>query len=179
MAKPKKKIEKPIVGIVMGSDSDYPVMEESVKILDHFGIAHEVLVASAHRSPDLTKKYILQAEKRGIKVLIAGAGGAAHLAGVMAAECILPVIGVPVASSSLQGFDSLLSTVQMPAGIPVATMAVGKAGAKNAGVLAAQIIALNDKKLTEKLHHFKKYLAKEVEIKSKKLQAHHGRNHKS
>lgn len=176
---PKKKIEKPVVGIVMGSDSDYPVMEESVKILDHFGIAHEVLVASAHRSPDLTKKYILQAEKRGIKVLIAGAGGAAHLAGVMAAECILPVIGVPVASSSLQGFDSLLSTVQMPAGIPVATMAVGKAGAKNAGVLAAQIIALNDKKLTEKLHHFKKYLAKEVEIKSKKLQAHHGRNHKS
>ena len=179
MAKPKKKAEKPVVGIVMGSDSDYPVMEESVKILDHFSIAHEVLVASAHRSPDLTRKYICDAEKRGIKVLIAGAGGAAHLAGVMAAECILPVIGVPVASSSLQGFDSLLSTVQMPSGIPVATMAVGKAGAKNAGVLAAQIIALNDKKLTEKLHHFKKYLAKEVEIKSKKLQAHHGRNHKT
>lgn len=179
MAKPKKKTEKPVVGIVMGSDSDYPVMEESVKILDHFSIAHEVLVASAHRSPDLTKKYIRDAEKRGIKVLIAGAGGAAHLAGVMAAECILPVIGVPVASSSLQGFDSLLSTVQMPSGIPVATMAIGKAGAKNAGVLAAQIIALNDKKLTDKLHHFKKYLAKEVEIKSKKLQARHGRNHKT
>lgn len=179
MVKPKKKTEKPVVGIVMGSDSDYPVMEESVKILDHFSIAHEVLVASAHRSPDLTKKYIRDAEKRGIKVLIAGAGGAAHLAGVMAAECILPVIGVPVASSSLQGFDSLLSTVQMPSGIPVATMAIGKAGAKNAGVLAAQIIALNDKKLTDKLHHFKKYLAKEVEIKSKKLQARHGRNHKT
>jgi len=179
LVKPKKKAEKPVVGIVMGSDSDYPVMEESVKILDHFSIAHEVLVASAHRSPDLTKKYIRDAEKRGIKVLIAGAGGAAHLAGVMAAECILPVIGVPVASSSLQGFDSLLSTVQMPSGIPVATMAIGKAGAKNAGVLAAQIIALNDKKLTDKLHHFKKYLAKEVEIKSKKLQARHGRNHKT
>ena len=177
MVKTKKKAENPIVGIVMGSDSDYTIMEESVKILDHFSIAHEVLVASAHRSPDLAKKYIRDAEKRGIKVLIAGAGGAAHLAGVMAAECILPVIGVPVASSSLQGFDSLLSTVQMPSGIPVATMAVGKAGAKNAGVLAAQIIALNDKKLAEKLHHFKKYLAKEVEIKSKKLQAHHGRNH--
>ena len=179
MVKPKKKAEKPVVGIVIGSDSDYPVMEESVKILDHFSIAHEVLVASAHRSPDLTKKYIRDAEKRGIKVLIAGAGGAAHLAGVMAAECILPVIGVPVASSSLQGFDSLLSTVQMPSGIPVATMAIGKAGAKNAGVLAAQIIALNDKKLTDKLHHFKKYLAKEVEIKSKKLQARHDRNHKT
>jgi phosphoribosylaminoimidazole carboxylase PurE protein len=179
LAKASKAKIKPLVGIIMGSDSDYPIMEESVKILDHFGIEHEVLVASAHRSPERTKKYITKAEKRGIKVIIAGAGGAAHLAGVLAAECILPVIGVPVASSSLQGFDSLLSTVQMPSGIPVATMAVGKAGAKNAGVLAAQIIALNDKKLTEKLHHFKKYLAKEVEIKSKKLQAHHGRKHKT
>lgn len=177
MPKAAKKKSNPLVGIVMGSDSDYPIMEESGKMLDHFGIEHEVLVASAHRSPDRTKKYIHDAEKRGIKVFIAGAGGAAHLAGVMAAESALPVIGVPIASSSLQGFDSLLSTVQMPGGIPVATMAVGKAGAKNAGILAAQILAVNDSKLTEKLHHFKKYMAKEVEIKSRKLQAHHGKNH--
>ncbi len=177
MAKTKKKAKTPLVGIVMGSDSDYPIMEESGKMLDHFGIEHEVLVASAHRSPDRTKKYIHDAEKRGIKIFIAGAGGAAHLAGVLAAESALPVIGVPIASSSLQGFDSLLSTVQMPGGTPVATMAVGKAGAKNAGILAAQILAVNDSKLTDKIIHFKKYMAKEVEIKSRKLQAHHGKNH--
>lgn len=161
----------------MGSDSDYPIMEEAGKMLDHFGIEHEVLVASAHRSPDFTRKYIHDAEKRGIKIFIAGAGGAAHLAGMVAAESILPVIGVPITSSSLQGFDSLLSTVQMPGGIPVATMAVGQAGAKNAGILAAQILAVKDSKLVEKLQHFKQYMAKEVEIKSRKLQAHHGKNH--
>jgi len=176
LPKAAKKKSKPLVGIIMGSDSDYPIMEESGKMLDHFGIEHEVLVASAHRSPDRTKKYIHDAEKRGIKVFIAGAGGAAHLAGVLAAESARPIIGVPIASSSLQGFDSLLSTVQMPGGTPVATMAVGKAGAKNAGILAAQILAVHDSELTGKLHHFKKYMAKEVEIKSRKLQAHHGKN---
>lgn len=160
---------KPLVGIVMGSDSDLPVMEEACKILKQFGVAYELLVSSAHRSPERTRRYVSETKKRGIKVLIAGAGGAAHLAGVMAAECILPVIGVPVASTSLQGLDSLLSTAQMPGGTPVATMAVGRAGAKNAGILAVQILALNNADLSAKLVRYKKAQAREVELKSKKL----------
>jgi len=174
LATSKKKTVKPLVGIVMGSDSDYAIMSEASKILDQFGVENEVLVTSAHRTPARTKKYVDQARKRGIKVLIAGAGAAAHLAGVVAAETILPVIGVPIGSSPLQGFDSLLSTAQMPGGVSVATMAIGRAGAKNAGLLAVQMLALSDARLTKKLDQYKKDMAKQVEAKSRKLQAEHG-----
>ena len=174
MATSKKKTTKPLVGIVMGSDSDYAIMSEASKILDQFGVANEVLVTSAHRTPARTRKYVDQARKRGIKVLIAGAGAAAHLAGVVAAETILPVIGVPIGSSPLQGFDSLLSTAQMPGGVSVATMAIGRAGAKNAGLLAVQMLALSDARLTKKLDQYKKDMAKQVEAKSRKLEAEHG-----
>ncbi len=158
----------------MGSDSDYAIMSEASKILDQFGVANEVLVTSAHRTPARTRKYVDQARKRGIKVLIAGAGAAAHLAGVVAAETILPVIGVPIGSSPLQGFDSLLSTAQMPGGVSVATMAIGRAGAKNGGLLAVQMLALSDTRLTKKLDQYKKDMAKQVEAKSRKLEAEHG-----
>jgi len=139
-------LSKPLVGIVMGSDSDFTTMEEASKILEKFKIVHEVLVTSAHRSPERTRKYVSGAKRRGIKVMIAGAGGAAHLAGVVAAETQLPVIGVPI-DSVLNGLDSLLSTAQMPGGVPVATVSIGKAGAKNAGLLAVQILALSDNNL--------------------------------
>ena len=167
---------KPLVGILMGSDSDFPVMEETSKVLDKFGIGHEVIVSSAHRSPERTRKYVLGASKRGIKILIAGAGGAAHLAGVIAAETTLPVIGVPIGSSALNGLDALLSTTQMPGGVSVAGMAIGKAGAKNAGVLAIQILALSDKNLHQKLLKFKKDQAREVERKSQKLKSNYATN---
>ena len=160
----------------MGSDSDHPIMEEAAKVLKIFGVPHEVLVASAHRSPARTQKYVREAGKRGIQVLIAGAGGAAHLAGVLAAESIAPVIGVPIDSSSLKGLDSLLSTAQMPGGIPVATMAIGKTGAKNAGLLAVQILAVGNPTLSKKLHRFKKDQAREVEKKSRRVEKHHGKN---
>ena len=160
----------------MGSDSDYPIMQEASEVLKDFGIPHEVLVASAHRSPERTQKYVREAKKKGIKVIIAGAGSAAHLAGVVAAETVLPVIGVPIDSSPLQGLDSLLSTRQMPGGIPVATMAIGKAGAKNAGIFAAQILAVGNTKLSAKLQKYKKGLAKQVEAKNRKLQSRHGKN---
>ncbi|MFQ5716769.1 MAG: 5-(carboxyamino)imidazole ribonucleotide mutase [Nitrospinales bacterium] len=160
----------------MGSDSDYPTMEESCKVLEQFDTAYEILVTSAHRSPGRTQTYIREAKKRGIKVLIAGAGGAAHLAGVLAAETVLPVVGVPIPSTPLKGLDSLLSINQMPAGVPVATMAIGKAGARNAGLLAVQILALSDAKLTVKLQRFKKKAAREVEIKDQKLQSSHAQN---
>jgi phosphoribosylaminoimidazole carboxylase PurE protein len=160
----------------MGSDSDLSVMEEASKILDKFGIGHEVVVASAHRSPERTRKYVTSASKRGIKILVAGAGAAAHLAGVVAAETTLPVIGVPIGSSALNGLDALLSTTQMPGGVSVAGMAIGKAGAKNAGVLAVQILALNDKKLHQKLLKFKKDQAKEVERKSRALKSNYATN---
>ncbi len=174
MATSKKKTANPRVGIMMGSDSDYAIMSEASKILDQFGVANEVLVTSAHRTPARTKKYVDQARKRGIQVLIAGAGAAAHLAGVVAAETTLPVIGVPIGSSPLQGFDSLLSTAQMPGGVSVATMAIGRAGAKNAGILAVQILALGDAKLTQKLEQYKKDMVKQVEAKNRKLQSAHG-----
>jgi len=160
----------------MGSDSDLPVMEEASKILDKFGISHEIIVSSAHRSPERTRKYVTGASKRGIKILIAGAGAAAHLAGVVAAETTLPVIGVPIGSSALNGLDALLSTTQMPGGVSVAGMAIGKAGAKNAGVLAVQILALNDKTLHQKLLKFKKDQAKEVEKKSRALKSNYATN---
>ena len=168
---------KPLVGILMGSDSDLSVMEEASKVLEKFGIGHEVVVSSAHRSPERTRKYVVGASKRGIKILIAGAGAAAHLAGVVAAETTLPVIGVPIGSSALNGLDALLSTAQMPGGVSVAGMAIGKAGAKNAGVLAVQILALNDKNLHKKLLKFKKDQAKAVEQKSRKLKSNYATNY--
>lgn len=160
---------KPLVSIVMGSDSDLEIMREAAKALDGFGIAHEMDITSAHRSPARTSEYARDAAGRGVKVIIAGAGGAAHLAGVIAAETTLPVIGVPIPSSSLQGLDSLLAIVQMPAGIPVATVAIGKAGATNAGILAAQMLALGDPEVAKKLQAHKEKLAKGVEEKSRKL----------
>jgi len=155
----------------MGSDSDLEIMTEAGKALDEFGIAYEMDVTSAHRSPDRTGDYARKAAARGIRVIIAGAGGAAHLAGVIAAHTTLPVIGVPIPSTSLQGMDSLLATVQMPAGIPVATVAIGKPGAANAGILAAQILGLSDASIMQKLDSHKEKLARGVEEKSKKLQA--------
>jgi 5-(carboxyamino)imidazole ribonucleotide mutase len=159
----------PLVSIVMGSDSDLEIMREAGKALEGFGIAFEIDVTSAHRSPDRTAEYARNAASRGIRVIIAGAGGAAHLAGVIAAHTTLPVIGVPIPAASLNGLDSLLSTVQMPAGIPVATVAIGKSGATNAGILAAQIIGVADSAVAQKLHSHKEKLAKGVEEKSKKL----------
>lgn len=162
---------KAAVSIVMGSDSDLEIMREAGKALEGFGIPYEIDVTSAHRSPDRTAEYARQAAARGIRVIIAGAGGAAHLAGVIAAHTTLPVIGVPIPSTSLQGMDSLLATVQMPAGIPVATVAIGKPGATNAGILAAQIIGVADASIAEKLLGHKKKLAQGVEEKSNKLKA--------
>src|SRR5256886_3461993 len=144
-------MSKPVVSIVMGSDSDMEIMREAGKVLDDFGIGYEIDVTSAHPSPDRTAEFARQAAERGIRVIIAGAGGAAHLAGVIAAHTTLPVIGVPIPSTSLQGMDSLLATVQMPAGIPVATVAIGKPGATNAGILAAQMIALADDSIAKRL----------------------------
>jgi len=164
-------MNKPLVSIVMGSDSDLEIMKEAGKSLDDFGIGYEIDVTSAHRSPDRTAEYARNAASRGIQVIIAGAGGAAHLAGVIAAHTTLPVIGVPIAATSLNGMDSLLATVQMPAGIPVATVAIGKPGATNAGILAAQIIALSDAGIAKKMAGHKEKLAKGVEEKSKKLKA--------
>ena len=162
-------MSKPLVGILMGSDSDLPVMEEAVKVLKDFDIPYEITISSAHRSPKRTSDYAKSATDRGIKVIIAGAGSAAHLAGFIAAETILPVIGVPIDSSSLKGMDALLSTVQMPGGVPVASMAIGKAGAKNAGIFAAQILAVSDKDIQTKLRAYKKKQAKDVEEKAKKI----------
>ncbi|MBI5493043.1 MAG: 5-(carboxyamino)imidazole ribonucleotide mutase [Deltaproteobacteria bacterium] len=160
---------KPIVGILMGSDSDLPVMEEAAKVLKDFGIPYEITISSAHRTPKRTSEYARNAEKRGIKIIIAGAGSAAHLAGFIAAETTLPVIGVPIDSSSLNGLDALLSTVQMPGGVPVASMAIGKAGAKNAGIFAAEILSVSDARLRKKLKVFRARLAKQVEEKARKL----------
>src|SRR5450755_885251 len=162
---------KPRVSIVMGSDSDLDIMRESAKALEEFGIEYEIDVTSAHRSPDRTAEFARKAASRGVRVIIAGAGGAAHLAGVIAAHTTLPVIGVPIPSTSLQGLDSLLAIVQMPAGIPVATVAIGKPGATNAGILAAQILGLADATIAKKLAALKDKLARGVEEKSKKLQA--------
>jgi phosphoribosylaminoimidazole carboxylase PurE protein len=164
-------MSKPLVSIVMGSDSDLEIMREAAKALDEFGIAYEIDVTSAHRSPDRTADFARKAAERGIRVIIAGAGGAAHLAGVVAAHTTLPVIGVPIPSTSLNGMDSLLSTVQMPAGIPVATVAIGKPGATNAGILAAQMIALADAAIAKKLEAHKEKLARGVEEKSNKLRS--------
>jgi phosphoribosylaminoimidazole carboxylase PurE protein len=155
----------------MGSDSDLEVMRETEKRLDYFGIAYETRIMSAHRTPDKAAKYAATAQQRGLEVIIAGAGTAAHLAGAIAANTTLPVIGIPIDSSSLKGLDALLATVQMPAGIPVATMAIGKAGAANAGIFAAQIVARKDSKVADKLGEFKKEMAAGVEDRDRKLQS--------
>ncbi|MDH4227184.1 MAG: 5-(carboxyamino)imidazole ribonucleotide mutase [Deltaproteobacteria bacterium] len=162
---------KPLVLILMGSDSDIPVMEEASKALKEFGIPHEMTISSAHRTPERTLDIAKNAEDEGVKVIIAGAGAAAHLAGFLAAKTTLPVIGVPIDSSPLNGLDSLLSTVQMPGGVPVATVAIGKAGAKNAGILAAQILATSDKALSEKLKAHRKAQADAVVAKAEKLKS--------
>jgi len=155
------------VGIIMGSKSDLPVMCETEKMLRSFGVRPEVKVLSAHRTPLATINYAVSAKQRGVKVIIAGAGGAAHLAGVIAAHTTLPVIGVPMTTSHLKGIDSLFSTVQMPAGVPVAAMAIGKAGAKNAAILAVQILSLEDEKLQERLAAYKRKLAASIRRKQK------------
>jgi len=173
--KTKKKSKKhtseqnPKVGIVMGSDSDLVVMAETAGILEKLGIPFEMTIASAHRSPKRAARFASSARRRGINVIIAGAGHAAHLAGAMAAHTSLPIIGVPIDSSCLLGFDSLLSTVQMPPGVPVATVSIGKPGAKNAGILAAQILALSDPELEKRLEDYKKEMALQVVQKAKKL----------
>jgi phosphoribosylamine--glycine ligase len=165
----KRLAQAPAVGIVMGSDSDLGVMEEAAAMLKKFGIPFEMTVASAHRSPERAMRFASTARERGLQVIIAGAGHAAHLAGVLAAHTPLPVIGVPIDSSSLQGLDALLSTVQMPPGIPVATMALGKSGARNAGIFAAQIVALADPAVAGRIDRFKKEMAAEVERKAEAL----------
>ncbi len=162
--------KKPLVGILMGSDNDYGVMAEAAKVLKQFEIPFEMIVSSAHRTPERTATYVSAARDNGIKVLIAGAGAAAHLAGVVAAETTLPVIAVPIDATSLQGLDALLAMVQMPAGIPVATMAIGPAGARNAGIFATQILATENAELAAKLSEFKHEMAVGVVKKSGNVQ---------
>ena len=171
MPKTKSATRNPqsLVAVIMGSKSDWETMRAASETLNQFEVAHECHVMSAHRTPALVLEYASAAESRGIEVIIAAAGGAAHLAGVIAAHTTLPVLGVPMKSDALNGLDSLLSTVQMPAGIPVATVAIGKPGATNAGILAAQIIGLFDNKVAKNLAAHKQKLAKGVEEKSKKL----------
>jgi 5-(carboxyamino)imidazole ribonucleotide mutase len=158
-----------LVGILMGSDTDFPVMSEAGKTLDKFGIAYEMEVVSAHRTPQRAHEYATTAVSRGLKVLIAAAGAAAHLAGVIAANTTLPVIGVPMATSSLKGLDALLATVQMPGGIPVATMAIDKAGAVNAAIFAAEILGVSDAEIARKLVAHKENLARSVAEKNERL----------
>ena len=158
-----------IVSVVMGSDSDLPVMEEAVKILAEFAIPHELFLTSAHRTPERTTAFARGATKRGVKIIIVGAGAAAHLAGVIASQTLLPVIGVPIDATSLQGLDALLATVQMPGGIPVATMAIGKAGAKNAALFAIRVLALEDADLQKKLQSYIRKMASDVERKHENL----------
>ena len=160
-------MKKPVVGIIMGSDSDLSVMQEAAKILEEFDVFYEITIVSAHRTPQRMFEYAQNAQKRGLKVIIAGAGGSAHLPGMTASLTCLPVIGVPVLTKSLNGVDSLYSIVQMPPGVPVATVAIN--GAKNAGLLAIEILAVADKKLAEKLKIYKKNLLLQVEEKNKKL----------
>ncbi len=155
------------VGILMGSDSDLEIMKDGAKVLEDFGISYDITVISAHRTPDIAHKYATSAKTKGMKVIIAGAGGAAHLGGVLASFTTLPVIGVPIKGKTLDGLDSLLSIVQMPPGIPVAT--VGINAAKNAGLLAVQILATSDKSLENKLIAYKKQMAEEVKTKGEKL----------
>jgi len=164
-------VRKPTVAILMGSDSDLPVMAEAARTLDEFEIPREVIVTSAHRSPERTVRYVRRAKSRGLRVIIAGAGGAAHLAGVVAAHTTLPVIGVPLASSDLAGLDALLATVQMPPGIPVGTVAIGKGGARNAALLAVSILALTDRRLAARLERSRREMAAMVSERSRRAPA--------
>lgn len=157
-----KKAEKPLVAIIMGSKSDWPTMEHAAKTLDEFGVANETKIVSAHRTPDLLFEFAKSAESRGIEIIIAGAGGAAHLPGMCASQTVLPVLGVPVESRALKGLDSLLSIAQMPAGIPVGTLAIGEAGARNAALLAVSILANSRPQLREKLRKFRSKQTKTV-----------------
>ncbi len=170
MSAQAKKVA-PLVGILMGSDSDLPTMQEVAKVLDAFGVPFEMHVASAHRTPERVRRYAREVERRGIRLLIAGAGSAAHLAGALAAQVTLPVIGIPMESGSLNGLDALLSTVQMPGGIPVATVAIGRAGARNAGLLAVQILALSDPGLRRKLREHRVRMVADIQAKDRQLQA--------
>src|SRR5687768_12693372 len=154
--------ESPLVGVIMGSRSDWETLKAAAEILSHFGVAHECQVVSAHRTPDRMNDYAKAAEGRGLKVIIAGAGGAAHLPGMVASQTVLPVLGVPVQSKALSGLDSLLSIVQMPGGIPVGTLAIGDAGARNAGLLAVRILAASRPELRQKLHAFMDEQARRV-----------------
>jgi 5-(carboxyamino)imidazole ribonucleotide mutase len=156
------------VGIIMGSDSDLGVMQDAADILENFGVPYEITIVSAHRTPDVLFEYSKKALTRGLKVIIAGAGGAAHLPGMVASMSVLPVIGVPIKTKTMDGLDSLLSIAQMPPGVPVATVAVN--GAKNAGLLAVQMLGMNDKKLQKKMADYKKKMNVEVKGKAKKLQ---------
>jgi 5-(carboxyamino)imidazole ribonucleotide mutase len=166
-----RETASPLVGILMGSDSDLPTMGEAAKVLREFEIPFEIHVSSAHRTPDRVIRFARDAEKRGFRVLIAGAGGAAHLAGVTAAHTLLPVIGVPMEGGTLHGLDALLSTVQMPGGIPVATVAIGKPGARNAGLLAVQILALTDPGLRRGLLASRRRMSAQIAEKDRQLQA--------
>lgn len=161
-------MKHPLVGIIMGSDSDLPIMQEAADILGEFGISYEISIVSAHRTPEKMFEYAKFAKQRGLKVIIAGAGGAAHLPGMTASLTSLPVIGVPIRAKNLEGMDSLLSIVQMPPGIPVATVAIN--GAKNAGILAAEIIGTFDKDVAKKVMEYKESLKKTVKDKSEKLE---------
>lgn len=165
----RKKSREILVSIAMGSDSDATVMAEAVNILREFEIPHEVFLTSAHRAPERTTDFARGAAGRGVKIIIAGAGAAAHLAGVIASQTPLPVIGVPIDATPLGGMDALLSTVQMPGGIPVATMAIGKGGAKNAALMAVRILALEDRELSKKLDAYIEKLASDVERKHENL----------
>jgi 5-(carboxyamino)imidazole ribonucleotide mutase len=169
MMKKDEGQKPPIVGIVMGSDSDWQVMDNAASVLRDLNIPFEMTVSSAHRSPERTADYARSARERGLRVIIAGAGAAAHLAGSIAALTTLPVIGVPLDSAALKGLDALLATVQMPAGVPVATMAIGAAGAKNAAILAAQILSVNDPEVADRLEQFKKEMASNVAAKAETL----------
>ncbi len=160
-------MSKPLVGIIMGSDSDLPVMSAAAEMCEKFGIEYEVTIVSAHRTPERLVNYATGAEKRGLRVIVAGAGGAAHLPGMVASMTALPVVGVPVKGSNLEGMDSLLSIVQMPGGVPVATVAVN--GAKNAGILAAQMIGVKSKEIRKKVAEYKQEMLDEVNAKIEKL----------
>ena len=170
----KTKARKPVVGIVMGSDSDLPVMEEAAKVLKEAGVSYEMRVLSAHRAPEETAAYAKRAAGKGLKVLIAGAGGAAHLGGVLAGNSILPVIGIPLDATLFRGVDAYLSTLQMPPGVPVATVSIGKWGARNAGILALQILAVGDPKLAGYLKTFKSKMRDGVLEKDRQLQTKRG-----
>ncbi len=158
----ERSLSEPLVGVVMGSKSDYEVMASAVEILREFGVAHEVRVVSAHRTPDLLFEYAASAEGRGLRAIVAGAGGAAHLPGMLAAKTLVPVLGVPVPATALQGMDALLSIVQMPKGVPVATFAIGRAGAANAGLFAVEMLAVGNEVLREKLAAWRAARSEEV-----------------